>query len=439
MRDRTRTGPAGGASSVAVGAWALYDFAATIFTVSILSYFFPLWLGDELGAGADLFNYVMAASMLLVVLTAPVLGAVADFRQRRKPFLVLFTLLAVACTAGLDAFGTVVTAVALFVAGNYGFQSAQIFYNSLLPGVAGERGTGRVSGYGVAAGYVGTILALVLFTYLVTDPAEARALLGPLGWWIETEGETNSNAFVPTAVLYLLFSLPAFFLVPDRKVRPPRPVGILEGYRNVFRTVREIRRCPGMGLFMLSTILYTDTANTVTTNMSLYGRIVFEMEQEEIRNLLLFSTVFAAAGAAGSGFVTDRIGPKRTLIVVLITWLAAVALATVATEVWMLLFIGPLVGIALGSTWVVSRVMLVALSPPEKVGEFFGFYSLAGRFSAVTGPTLAGIILTVFSALGPGAYRLAVFSLALTLSIALVLLLRVPDARPDDTSREFSS
>jgi MFS transporter, UMF1 family len=439
VRDRARTGPAGEASSLAVAAWVLYDFAATIFTVSILSFFFPLWLGDELGAGADLFNYVVAGSMSLVVLTAPVLGTVADFRQRRKPFLILFTLLAIACTAALDAFGTVVTAVALFVAGNYGFQSAQIFYNSLLPGVAGERGTGRVSGYGVAAGYVGTILALVAFTYLVTDPEEVRSLLGPLGWWIETEGELNSNAFVPTAVVYLLFSLPAFFLVPDRRVRPPRPVSILEGYRNVFRTIREIRRYPGVGVFIISTILYTDTANTVTTNMSLYGRTVFEMEQEEIRNLLLFSTVFAAAGAVGSGFLADRIGPKRTLIIVLISWLAAISLATVATEAWMLLLVGPLVGIALGSTWVVSRVMLIALSPPEKVGEFFGFYSLAGRFSAVTGPALAGIILTVFSALGPGAYRLAVFSLAITLSIALWLLLRVPDVRPDQTTREFSS
>lgn len=163
------------ASSLAVTAWALYDFAATIFSVSMLGYFFPLWLGDELGAGADLFNYVVEASMSLVVLTAPVLGAVADFRQRRKPFLILFTLLAIACTAALDAFGTVITAVALFVAGNYGFQSAQIFYNSLLPGVAGERGTtGRVSGYGTAAGYVGTILALVSFTYLVTSPEEVR-------------------------------------------------------------------------------------------------------------------------------------------------------------------------------------------------------------------------------------------------------------------------
>lgn len=426
------------ASSAAVGAWILYDFANTIFSVSILSYFFPLWLGDELGAGADLFNYITAASMLLVALTAPFLGAVADLRQRRKPYLILLTTLAGMGVMGLNVFGTVVSAVAVFIAANFAYQCTQVFYNSLLPGIAGERGAGRVSGYGVAAGYVGSILALLFLTLFVTSPQMMRDLLGPLGFWIETEGELNSNAFIPTAVLYLLFSLPAFFLVPDHRIRPPRPVRLIPAYRDVLRTVRDIRLYPGMGAFIIATFLFTDTANTVVTNMSLYGRVVFEMEQAEIRNLLIFSTVFAVFGALGFGLVVDRIGPKRAMIAVVCLWLVSVTLATVALEAWMLLLAGPLIGISLGSTWVVSRVMLVALSPPEKLGEFFGFYALAGRFSAVTGPLLTGIILTTFSGLGGGAYRLALFALLITLSISLLILLRLPDRRPDRVVEEFS-
>jgi MFS transporter, UMF1 family len=431
LRQSAAGGTGSTVSALAVVSWAAYDFANTIFSISILSYFFPLWLGDELGGGADLFNYITAASMLLVVATAPFFGAVGDLRQRRKPFLVAFTLAAVGCTLLLDAFGTVAAAVALFVAANFAFQSALIFYNSLLPAVASGRDMGRISGYGTAAGYVGAIAALVLLTYLVTEPEAVRSALGPLGWWISTGDEPNSNAFVPTAVLYLIFALPAFLFVPDRRVREPRPVGLRTGYRNVVRTLRNIRRYPGMGLFMLATLLYTDTANTVVANMSLYGRVVFDMSQGEIRNLLLFSTVFAAAGAIGSGFLTDRLGPKRSLILVVVLWLAAVGFATAATEAWMLLAVGPLVGVALGATWVVSRVMLVSLSPPDQVGEFFGFYALAGRVSAVTGPALAGVILTVFDGLGEGAYRLAVLSLAVTLTVALLLLLRVPDVRPE--------
>ncbi len=436
MEDRAARERVNTTSSLAIISWALYYFAGTIFSVSILSYFFPLWLGDELGAGADLFNYVMAASMFLVVLTAPFFGTVGDLRQRRKPFLVLFTLVAVGCTAGLSFFGSILAAAVLFVVATFAFQSAQIFYNSLLPGLAGEKGTGRISGYGVAAGYVGTILALTLFTYLVTNPQEAREALNPFGWWIETQ-RPNSNAFLPTAACYLLFSLPAFLFVPDRKVGEPRSVSIGTGYRGVLSTLRGIRNYPGMGSFLLATLLYTDAANTIIANMSLYGRVIFEMEQTQIRNLLLFSTVFAVAGALGFGFLTDRLGPKRTLELVLICWLVSVILATAATEDWMLLVAGPLIGVSLGSTWVVSRAMLVALSPPEKVGEFFGFYALAGRASAVTGPALAGLILTVFQGLGPGAYRLAVFSLAITLSIALLLLFRVPNVRPNRTTQRF--
>ena len=183
-------------------------------------------------------------------------------------------------------------------------------------------------------------------------------------------------------------------------------------------------------MFVIATILYTDAANTVVVNTSLYGRVVFGMGDGEIRNLLILSIAFGALGAAGFGFLTDRLGPKRSLVLVIVCWLVAVATAVLAVEAWMLLAAGPLFGVALGATWVVSRVMLISLSPPEKLGEFFGFYVLAGRFSAVTGPALTGAILTVFSGLGPGAYRLALFSLAITLTASLILVLRLPDSRP---------
>ena len=438
MKTDSLQKPSTKASAIAVWSWVLYDFGETIFAVSILSYFFPLWLADELGAGAGLFNYITAASMVLVALTAPFFGAVADLRQRRKPFLILFTVVAVTLTAGFDLFGTVAGAVALFIAANFAYQSSLIFYNALLPGVSGERGAGRVSGYGVAIGYVGAIFGLIFITLFVTNAAEVQALLGPLGGWIQTSGAVNSNAFVPTAALYLLFSLPAFIFAPDRRVRSPRPVRPLATYRNVFVTVRNIRQYAGLGTFMLATILYTDTSNTAVANMALYGREVFGMEQGAIRNLLLFSTVFAVVGAAGFGFLTDRLGPKRTLITVMIIWLGAILLAVVAVAPWMLLMAGPLVGIALGSTFVASRVMLMALSPAEKLGEFFGFYTLGGRLSAVSGPLITAIILTVFDDLGSTAYRLAIASLAVIMSVALVLLVRVPDARPEPIVREFS-
>jgi UMF1 family MFS transporter len=451
--EARRRGPENGtarkASGLAVWSWVLYDFSNTIFSISILSYFFPLWLGDELGAGADTFNYLVALSALLVVLTAPVLGSVADLRQRRRPYLVVLTMLAVILTAGLDfSGGTLVVVAALFVAADVCYQSALVFYNALLPVVSAGRGAGRISGYGTAAGYVGTILALVLLTFFVAEqtlfgaafggPEAARDLLGPLGGWIGTSEEPNSNAFLPTAVLYLLFSLPAFLFVPDKAVREPRPVHLATTYKALFAAVGNMRAYAGLGTFMIATVLYTDAANTAIANMSLYGRQVFGMEQTQIQTLLLFSAVFAGVGSVGFGFASDRIGPKKTLVSVLVLWLFSIVLTTLALAPWMLLLAGPLVGAALGGTWTVSRTMLLALSPPERTGEFFGVYALAGKLSAVAGPATTAVILTTLEGYGTVSYRIAIGSLALILGLGLFLLLRVPDARYEETVEEFS-
>lgn len=425
---------------IAVFSWILYDFANTIFSVSILTFFFPLWLEDQLGAGSEaVFNFATAVSAFLVFLTAPALGAVADLRQRRVPYLVAFTLISVGLTAALDVAGGVAVGVALFVVADLAYQSAIVFYNALLPGVAAGRGAGKVSGYGTAAGYVGTILALLVLTFFVADAETFRSLLGPFGGWMDTDGEPSSNAFLPTAVLYLLFSLPAFLFVPDPRVRAPRPVTLGVAYRDVIFTVKNLRGYAGMGMFILATVLYMDAANTAVANMALYGRRVFEMDATEVRNLLLFSTVFAVVGSAASGVATDRAGPKKTLLAILVLWLVSITLAAIAVAPWMLYLAGPLVGIALGGTWTVSRVMLVALSPPEKLGEFFGLFALAGRFSAITGPALIALLLFLFADLQAMAYRISIGSLTLVMVFGILLLSRVPDARPERRVDEYTA
>ncbi|MDP9457497.1 MAG: MFS transporter [Actinobacteria bacterium] len=446
--DGTSGGSGGRASGLSVWSWVIYDFSNTIFSISILSYFFPLWFGGEMGAGGNVYNYLAAFSAFMVVLTAPVLGAVADLKQRRRPYLVIFTLLAVAFTAGLGLVGSIsgaaamlVVAAVFFVAAQVAYQSALVFYYALLPGVAAGRGTGRISGYGTGVGYAGAIVALLALTFFVSEqslfgltfggPEAARSTLGPLGGWIDVSGETSSNAFLPTAALFLIFSLPAFFFVPDRVVREPRPVRLAEVYRGVFSTARSMRAYAGLGVFMISTLLYTDAANAAINNMGLYGREVFEMDGSQTRNLLLFSTVFAGVGSVAFGLASDRVGPKKTLVSVLLLWLVSISLAVVATAPWMLFMAGPLVGSALGGTWTVSRAMLLALSPPERVGEFFGIYVLTDKLSAVLGPVVIASVLTALEGYGTLSYRVAIGSLIPIMALGLFLLLRVPDVRPD--------
>src|ERR671918_99123 len=366
MRERRLSD--GKTSRLAVFSWILYDFSNTIFSVAILSFYFPLWVEEQVGSGglfsgAGLVNSATAISALFVVLTAPVLGA--------------------------------------------------------------------------AVGYIGTILGLVVLTYFVENGETVRPLLGPLGGWLGTGDEVYSNAFVPTAFIYLVFSLPAFFFVPDPAVRARRPVVLWATYRDVVSTVKNLRAYAGVGTFILATVLYTDAANTAIANMALYGRVVFEMDGTQVRNLLLFSTVFAVAGSAGFGLLTDRVGPKRSLVGVLVLWLVPVGLSATGLGAWMLFLAGPIVGIALGGMWTVGRVMLVALSPPEKLGEFFGLFSLAGKVSAVLGPALTAVFLFVFGG-GAFGYRISIGSLAVIMAAGLFFLLRVPDARPERNVDEFA-
>jgi len=165
--------------------------------------------------------------------------------------------------------------------------------------------------------------------------------------------------------------------------------------------------------------------------MALYGRVVFDLDNTEVRNLLLFSTVFAVVGSTVAGFLTDKIGPKKTLVGVLILWLIAIVLAAAAVGAWMLFLAGPVVGIALGGMWTVGRVMLIALSPPDKLGEFFGLFSLAGKVSAIFGPALTAFFLFVLDdRIG---YRVSIGSLAIIMALGLFFLLRVPDVRPVST------
>jgi UMF1 family MFS transporter len=178
-------------TKLAVWAWVLYDFANTIFSTSILTVFFPLWVDREIGDGAWLVNLATAVSALLVFFTAPVLGALADLRQRRVPYLVALIVISILFTAALDVAGGVAVGVALFVAADLTYQSAIVFYNALLPVVAAWRGAGKISGYGTAAGYVGTILALIFLTFFVSDAETVRSILGPFGGWMETGGEDS--------------------------------------------------------------------------------------------------------------------------------------------------------------------------------------------------------------------------------------------------------
>jgi UMF1 family MFS transporter len=395
--------------------WALYDLANTIFSMNIVSYFLSVWVIEVMGGTDTLWAWANSAAMLAMVLTAPFLGAASDRIGRRLPFLMVSTLVCVGLTALLGIPGVMGTIV-LFVFANYAFQAGLIFYDSLLPVVSRPDNRGRVSGLGVGLGYVGSFIGVGIGTLLLIEFDYVAV-------------------FRATALLFLVFSIPIFIFVKE-PARKPRAAAADNGgnalvgaVRQVGETIRQVRHYRGLGRFLIGRAFYTDAANTLIVFMGIYA--IQEIGYSDtVTPLLLMVAIFAAVvGGFAWGPIVDRIGPKRTLTRVLMLWMATLAAASLIPLLGLprVLFWGvaSAAGIALGGTWASDRPLMLVLSPPAKVGEFYGLYSMVGRFAAVVGP-----LLWAFVAEGLGLGRPAAVAVLGLMVLAAWIILRPVDDTP---------
>ena len=403
-----------GAFTLPAISWALYDFANTMFSYVVITRYFNDWIIEQRhteDVWVGVMSFVVAA---VLVVTLPVGGALADRWGRRKPLLVAFTLLCVAATAVLGFIPS--TALALVVAGVaiFGFNSALAHYDPLLAHVAAPEHRGRVSGMGVGLGYVGVFFVLALFTVANVVP----------------EGE-NQRAFLPTAVLFLAFALPVFFLVRETPARREAAAGsrlVRDALSQVVGSIGEIVH-HGVGRFLLARFLYVDAIATVIAFMVVYARRVSDLSESTLTALLGVSIAFAVAGAFVAGVLVERLGPKRVLVAILLVFSATLVVAGATGSALLLWVAGPITGVSLGAVWTSDRVFMLRLSPEEKRGELFGLYALAGKLSSGVGPLILWggtiwLLSTVLHVLEkPGASRVALVVLAAA-ALAGVLVLR---------------
>jgi UMF1 family MFS transporter len=331
---------------------------------------------------------------------------------RRMPLLVGLTLLSVFFTGSIGVFDHIILGLIFFTLANLGYHAALVPYDALLPRVSRGYAVGKVAGIGVALGYVGAILGIMMVKPFVTEAG-------------------RSASFVPTAFLFLVFSLPCFFVVKEekKKVSIVFRHAIREEITKIKNTLVSTTKYPGLLRFLIANFIYCDAVNTVIAFMSVYAHQVVGFSDSMIRVLLIISTTFAVAGSLLFGWITDCLGAKRTLVVVLGIWIIGLVVAMVSFSPALFWMVGPLVGIALGGTWVSARVLVIDLSPPEKIGEIYGLYNMGGKFGFILGPLVWGAIVWAFSGLGIFRYRIAIFSLLLFIVGGLYLLRKVPEAR----------
>jgi UMF1 family MFS transporter len=401
-------------SAVEALAWALYDFANTIFSFAIVSFAMGPWAVRFLGEGPGTLLFTVAASVAVAInaLVSPVLGAQSDRTGGRKRYLLVFTVLCVVPTAAIG-FVDIGLGLLLFAIANFAYQAALIYYDALLPDVARPEKRGRLSGIGVGLGYLGTIVSGLL-----------------LGLTVDADGRITALSFVLVAGLFAVFAIPIFLLVTER-TRAGVPFTIADTMRSwsqLGTSIAHARQVPGLLRFVIARLFYTDPINTVIAVMSLFTINAIGFTEGEARLVLIGLTVVAVIASFGWGWLADRWGPKRTLVAVLVSWAAGLLLVALTLSEVPFLIAGAVLGSGLGGVAVTDRLLLIRMAPRERVGEMFGLFGLVGKLSAVVGPLLYGfIVFLLLEPLGRGAYSVAILSLLALMLVGLWLLRSVPE------------
>ncbi len=379
----------------------MYDFANSGYTTVVITAVFSAYFVAEVAGNAPWATFAwtaaLAVSYALVMLTAPVIGAYADARAAKKRLLAVTTLGCVTFTAGLALAGRgdVATGVALIILSNFFFGTGENLIAAFLPELAEGESMGRVSGWGWSLGYLGGLVALGACLVYVT--------------WAQAQG-MPATVFVPvtmliTALIFALASLPTFLLLKERAVaRPGTGLPVRAAFAQLRETLRTAHRYRDLRRFLLCLVFFQAGIQTVIALAAIYAQQAMGFTTRDTLLLILVVNVTAALGAFGLGYVQDRLGHVRTIVLTLFGWIITVLLAWRAEGPALFWVAANMVGLCLGSSQSAGRALVGYLSPPGRQAEFFGLWGLAVKFSSILGPLTYGVVTW----LSGGDHRLAI-------------------------------
>jgi UMF1 family MFS transporter len=370
---------AGRTGRLATASWITYDLANTIFALGVVGLYFSDWLVSE-GHPDSYLALVQSAAAAVVIFLAPWAGARSDVLGKRLPTLIVTTLIAVVATGAL-ATGPVWLTLLMLWAAVVSVNTGSVVYDALLVDVSTEQTRGKISGYGVGVGYLGSFIGLGL-GFLALDV---------LGWGYP-------GAFRLIAAAFFVFALPAFFFVHERPgVADAELPTMRDLLARIARSWRAARDYEGVVRFLVGRFFYTDAINTLIGGfLAIFVIDELGLDRAFFMTLLGVAITAAVVGGLGSGRFIEAHGPLRVLRLVLIMWMVAIAAGIVAAITgltgiaWV---IGPVGGLALGATWSADRVVMIRVSPPRRLGEFYGLYATVGRFATILGPLAWAVIV----------------------------------------------
>ncbi|MEN9975417.1 MAG: hypothetical protein RLZZ282_1423 [Verrucomicrobiota bacterium] len=391
--------------------WCCFDFANSAFTTVIITVVYAVYFQNVVANGGRSapawWGGALAASQLVVILISPWIGAMADVRANKKSWLMITAMMCSLATASLYGAGPgdIGLALTLVVVANIAFALSENLCAGFLPEISTPATAGRISSYGWSFGYFGGLASLLLALGVIKSGA------GRVPW-----------TFVMTGGFFLLASLPTLILLGERaqpKVLPTGQSLMAAAWASNWRLLHELPRHRTLAIFFVALTFFTAGLVSVVAFASVYASEVLQMHQEEIIVLFVVLQVAGVVGAFGFGFLHDRAGAKPALVISLALWIIVCLWAAFCQTKIEFYLIGVLAGIGMGSLQSAGRAVVSALTPPERSGEFFGFWGFFTKLAGVIGQPIFGGMAAVFG------FRVAILSNTVFFVIGLLILLRM--------------
>lgn len=401
--------------------WSLYDFAKA-FTVITFSLYFSQWLVVENHVPDIWYNLIYVGASVLLLLTAPVLAIIADKKNQALPYLRLMAIMLFLTTLAASLFavfnnhlsGFILLAAISFLFSNYFYQFSLVFYNGFLQQLAPARKQGLISGIGYSANWLGNIAGV-----LIALPFAAGAI-----YWFGQAG--RAQTFLPATLLFGIFALPMVLFFKETRAPIAAQTNPKAEYKNLIKNFVQLCKIPGVGRFLLGYFLFNDAMLTIENNFAIYLQQVYNIS-DKVKSLLLLALLIASIlGALISGWIADKIGLKKTLLIILIGTLILLPFIAIVKNLTLLFILTAILGLVYGAVWAVARAVLVFLVPPARVNHAFSYYSLMERFATLIGPMAWGLTVLLLKNHLIFSYRFAVIIMAIFILGGVVVITKIP-------------
>ena len=377
--------------------WALYDWANSAFATTVMAGFFPIFFAqywsnpENLSLSTFYLGLGNSVASIIVVLLAPILGAIADRGTYKKRFLVFFAFLGVLMTAGLALVSQGMWQIALltYVIATVGFSSANTFYDSLLPAVSNKDNVDYVSAVGYAFGYIGGGILIVINFLMITYPSF-------FGFADSVEGIKWS--FVSVALWWAIFSIPIVLFVKEPKYHKTETTlqTIKSGFKQLKDTFNEIRHLKVVFTFLIAYWLYIDGVDTTIRMAADFG-ITLGFDSTTIMGALVLVQFIAFFATLLYVKFADKIGTKNAIYFAIAAYMVIIFSGYFVTEGWHFYIIAGMIGCFQGGIQTLSRSLYARIIPENKSAQYFGFFNMWGKFAAVIGPLLMGSVTLILS------------------------------------------